>query len=128
MKIVIVLLLTTFLYADTLLVINAKGDEGKKTFLKRDGDVCYYKNGYQNSRNCYRETGNILIKFQGANAKEIAKKYNLKYIEEINAQNRTLLYKSLNSKMEIITLVNIINKENSNLTARVEWITPRRLY
>jgi len=127
MKIIILILLNTYIYANSILVLNAKGSEGKKTFLKIEGDACYYKNGYKSPNNCYIQTGNILIKFESPKTSELFLKYNLIYLKDVNSQNFTKLYNVSNLTIDLIELVNIINEENTSLTARVEWIRPRKL-
>lgn len=128
MKIVIATLLSSILYADTLFVLEAIEGESKKVFLKIDGDSCYYKNSSISPKNCYKETGNIFIISKSRVESALLKKYNLEFLKEINRENGTSLYKSLDSSIDSITLVNKINRENSTLKARVEWLSPRRVF
>ena len=119
------LLLSLSLYGDSLLKINI--DDGTQTeFLKVDR--CYYKDSYKNSRNCYKQTGNLFIKSKDPLSSEFLKKYNLVFLKEINRQTTTSLYRSLNTEKEIIKVVNKINNENKQLSATVEWIKPRRVF
>jgi len=127
MKIIITIFMSIVVYADTIFIVNANEDESKKSFLKIDGDNCYYKNSYINMKNCYKQTGNIIISSKGKVKEEFLQRYKLKYIREINPQKSTSLYKLTNDSQEIITVVNKINKESS-LKARVEWIKPRKLF
>lgn len=128
MKIILGLLIAISVYANTILIIDAKENEAKQTFLKDSGTSCYYKNSHIDAKNCYKQTGNIFIKFENKKDSDFLDKYNLKFIKVVNQENSTSLYKVLDSSIEIITLVNKINQENANLTARVEWISPRRLF
>lgn len=128
MKIVVGLILSITLYADTLFVLDAKGNESQKKFLKVDAESCYYQNSYKHGSNCYKQTGNIFIKSDEPLSKEFLQRYNLKYLKQINRQNSTSLYGVLNSSIDIIDIVNKINKENNALIVRVEWIKPRRLF
>lgn len=128
MKIIYILLISAVLNADTVMFVNSKSGKCEQKYLKIDGDSCYYKNLYYDRSNCYKQTGNILIRPKKLVNKKFLDKYNLEYISDVNKQNFTSLYKSLNNSLDIITIVNKINKENDNLNARVEWIRPRRLY
>ena len=127
MKIFIGILFTITVYADTLYTINAVNNQMKQTYLKIEGDNCYYKNKYQNSKNCYLQTGNIFVKTDTLLEESFLNRYNLEFVKIINRQNNTLQYKVINKKVNIIDVINKINRENRSIKARIEWIRPRRL-
>jgi hypothetical protein len=127
MKIFIGVLFSMMVYADTIYTVDAVDNQMKQTYLKIDGDNCYYKNEFQNPKSCYLQTGNIFIKTDTLLEKEFLNKYNLEFVKVINQQNNTAQYKVMKKRVNIIDLINKINRDNKRIRARIEWIRPRRL-
>ncbi len=142
MKLFMIVLVASVMYADTTFVLLGNKNESSKKFIKFDttssrifsdtrlNKKCYYKNGIVSSKSCYIQTGNIFVSFKNnknMNVKKFADDNNLTIIRSINRLYKTVLFKVLNHNTDIINIVNNINKRYPNLKAEVEWIRPRML-
>ena len=91
---------------------------------------CYYRNGIVSKQTCYRQTGNIFVTF-GKKSKvdfaHFAKQHRLTFIRLVNPLYQTALFHVDADQGELIEFVNTLNKEEGNIRARVEWISPRKI-
>jgi len=135
-----VLFISYVLYGEEVFITVGSKNEMSRKYIRYDFDKnrenhdmkikkdCYYQNGIISQESCYRQTGNIFISFKekDINIEEFAQYHNLKVLKLVNPLYKTILFK-VESKQEIIEVVNNINKKYKNIYARVEWITPRNI-
>jgi len=142
MKIFVIILLSVMVYADSEFIIIGNKNESSKKYVKYDSTNyrtlngvkidknCYYENGIVSSSSCYIQTGNIFVSFKNnknIDLEQFAKENNLTMVKLVNPLYKTILYRVADTNVEIVKLVNSINKKYKKLNARVEWITPRKI-
>jgi hypothetical protein len=117
MKKLIIIAITNLLFAKYIYINHTKFLVDERN-IKNINNVCFYKDGFVNNKNCYKISGKILIRDEKI-AKQIEKKYNLKIVGKIGN------FIILKGKKEIIFNLLLDEKFNKNITPI--WISPRKL-